>query len=139
MNASKPSVLACVTDQYSCDRIIKTAKDIANRFDMDLRVLSVLKPTADYSSVSDCIEYLYQVSKEAEADMTVLFNSEAPKAAAQFAKDNAISRIVTGMHGGGDNSFIVEFNRQLPLVPITMVSKDDTVYSLELVNTVSVL
>lgn len=138
MKSANPSVLACVTDQYSCDRIIKTAKKIADRYDVDLRVLSVLKPTRNYESVSDCIEYLYQVSKEAGADMTVLFNSDAPKAAAQFARENNISRIVTGMHGGGYNSFIVEFNRQLPLVPITMISKEDTVYSLELCEAVPV-
>ncbi len=127
-----PSVLACVTDQYDCDRIIKTAKRIADDTDCELRVLSVLKPMKNYSNVSDRIEYLYAVSKESGADMTILFDNDAAKAAAQFAKENNIQRIVTGMHDGGDDSFLVMFNRMAPFVPISMVAKNNMVYNMDL-------
>lgn len=132
MKEIKPSVLACVTIQYDCDRIIRTARQIADDCGCELRVLSVLKPTSNYSHVSDQIEYLYLVSKEAGADMTVLFQNDAPKATADFVKENNVQRIVTGMHDGGDNSFLVMFNELVPFVPITMVAKDNMVYSMEL-------
>ena len=132
MKSNKPSVLACVTSQYNCDRIIKTAKRIADDCGCKLCVLSVLKPTKDYSKVSDCIEYLHLVSKENGADMTVLFEDDAPKATADFVKENNVQRIVTGMHDGGDERFLVVFNRYAPRVPITMVAKDNMVYSMEL-------
>lgn len=133
MNANKkPSVLACVTSQYDCDRIIKTARQIANENECELRVLSILKPTNNYINVSDQIEYLYLVSKQSNADMTVLFHDDAPKATADFVKENNVKRVVTGMHDGGDESFLVLFNRISPFVPITMVAKNNMVYSMDL-------
>ena len=132
MKENRSSVLACVTSQYDCDRIIKTAKKIADDCDCELRVLSILKPTGNYTTVSDQIEYLYLVSKESGADMTVLFHDDAPSAAAGFAKENNAIRIVTGMHDGGDESFLVMFNKLAPKTPITMVAKDNMVYSMEL-------
>ena len=134
MKTDRSSVLACVTDQYDCDRIIKTAKQIADDYNCELRVLSVLKPTQNLAKVSDRIDYLYNVSKGFGADMTILFAEDAPKSTADFVKKNNVCRIVTGMHDGGENSFLVMFNKLTPFVPITMVAKDNTVYSMELCN-----
>ena len=78
MKNTKSAVLACVTSQYNCDRIIRIAKEIADSSDCELRVMSVLKPMSDYSSVSDEIEYLYLIAKESGADMTVMFSDDAP-------------------------------------------------------------
>ncbi len=137
MKKVRSSVLACVTDQYNCDRIIKTAKSIADDSDCELRVLSVLKPMKNYLTVSDTIEYLHQVSKEVGADMTVLFSNNAAKSAAEFVRENKVDRIVTGMHDGGENSFLVEFNRCSPMTSITMVAKDNKVYSMDLCKSYS--
>ncbi len=132
MDTDKPSVLACVTGQYNCDRIIKTAKKIADDCDCELRVLSVLKPTNNYTNISDRIEYLYNVAKQSGADMTVLFDKDTAGAASRFAEENNVQRIVTGLPDGTINSFIVEFNRMSPDVSISMISKDCKVYSLDL-------
>lgn len=132
MKEQKQSVLACVTGQYDCDRIIKTARQIADESGCELRVLSVLKPTSDYSGVSAQIEYLYSVAKKAKADMTILFDRDASGAAARFAEENDVKRIVTGMPDSSRDSFIVSFLRLSPATAISMISKDNRVYSLEL-------
>lgn len=132
MNSTKSSVLACVTSQYDCDRIIKAARQIADDCECELRVLSVLTPTQNYANISDKIEYLYLVSKQVGADMTILFNTDAAKATAEFAKENNAERIVTGMHDGGDDSFLVKFNQIAPDVSITMVDTDDIIYDMDL-------
>ena len=131
MYSMKPSILACVTGQYDCDRIIETAAAIAEEQECELRVLSVLRPTEDYTKVAGVLEYLHSVSKENGADMTVIFSDYAPAAAAQFVNDNNVGRIVTGMHDGGNESFLVMFNQFAPGVSITMVAKDNEVYSME--------
>ena len=131
MYSEKPSVLACVTNQFECDRIIKTAERIANCEGCELRVLSVLKPMTDYTVIGDEIEYLNKISREAGADMTILFHDDAPKVCAQFAKQNNVHRIVTGMHDGGKESFLVMFNRQAPMISITMVARDNQIYSMD--------
>lgn len=135
MKTNKSAVLACVTGQFECDRIIRIAKEIADSSECELRVMSVLKPTTNYSAVSDQIEYLYLTAKESGADMTVLFSDNAPKVTAEFVKENNVERIVTGMHDGKDNSFLVKFNELSPTTPITMVAKDNMVYSMDLCET----
>lgn len=93
MKNTKSAVLACVTSQYNCDRIIRIAKEIADSSDCELRVMSVLKPMSDYSAVSDEIDYLYLIAKESGADMTVMFSDDAPKVTAEFVRDNNVERI----------------------------------------------
>lgn len=127
----KSSVLACVTGQYDCDRIIRTAGELAEIKSVPLRVLCILKPTENYGALSGEIEYLYQTAKQYGADMTILFNDNAPKAAADFAKETHCRRIVTGMHDGKMTSFLVVFNQLRPEIPITMIDKNDTVYSMD--------
>ena len=135
MFSEKPSVLACVTSQFECDRIIKTAEQIALSDGCELRVLSVLKPMTDYTSVSDRIEYLNRVSRESGADMTILFHNNAPMVCARFAIQNNVQRIVAGMHDGGEESFLVMFNRLAPEVSITMVSENGEIYNMDVVQT----
>ena len=86
MYSNKPSILACVTGQYDCDRIIETAAALAAEQECELRVLTVLPPIADYSAVSDELEYLNMVAKENGADMTVIFSAYAPAAGSSFPK-----------------------------------------------------
>lgn len=131
MYSTKPSVLACVTSQYDCDRIIEAAKQLADKEDCELRVLTVLKPNEDYTIISDQIEYLNLAAKEADADMTFLFSVNASKATAEFVTENNIHRIVTGMHDGVSERFLVKFNEMAPDVSVSMVDKDRMVYSMQ--------
>ena len=131
MLRNQPSVVACVTSQYECDRIIEAAEQIAAENDCELHVLSVLMPTENYALISDKLEYLNRVSKSAGADMTVIFSSEAPKAAVKFAKETNAVEIVAGMHDGGRESFLVQFNQLDPTISITMVDKNREVYTMD--------
>lgn len=131
MFSNQPSVVACVTSQYECDRIIETAGQLAAEFDCELHVLSVLMPTENYGLICDQLEYLNYVSKKAGADMTIIFSSDAPKAAAKFVRENNALQIVTGMHDGGGESFLVRFNQLLPNLSITMVDKNRNVYTMD--------
>ena len=131
MTNTRPSVVACVTGQYDCDRIIETAEQLAEELDCELHVLSVLMPTENYTLISDQLEYLNRVSKHAGADMTIIFSSDAPGAAVRFVRECNAPHIVTGIHDGGHESFLVRFNLQAPDVAITMVDRDRNVYTMD--------
>ena len=88
-------------------------------------------PTENYALISDQLEYLNRVSKYAGADMTVIFSSDAPKAAAKFVRENNALQIVTGIHDGGHESFLIRFNQMVPEMPITMVDKNRNVYTMD--------
>ncbi len=131
MFSQQPSVTACVTGQYECDRIIETAEQLAAELDCELHVLSVLMPTENYALLSDQLEYLNRVSKKAGADMTIIFSSDAPKAAVRFIRKSNTVQVVTGIHDGGHESFLVRFNQLAPDVSITMVDKNRNLYTMD--------
>ena len=59
------------------------------------------------------------------------FSSNAPKAAVKFARENNALQIVAGIHDGGKESFLVQFNQMAPLISITMVDKNRNVYTMD--------
>ena len=131
MTNQKASVLACVTSQFDCDRIIKTARLLANDNGCSLRVLIVLNPTDNYAIHSEQIQYLHNISIKSDTDMTILFNKDSVKAISEFINQNNICRLVTGV-ADGKNSFLINLNKECPEIPITMITKDNRIYSFEL-------
>ena len=121
----KPSVLVCVTGQYDCDRLIEAGFEQASQLGCDLHVLCVHTPVNDISLLSDEIEYLYRTAKELGADMTIAFDQNAPKCAADFARKINARHLVTGMPDNRPNGFVLTLHEMLPRLEITMVTKEN--------------
>lgn len=121
----KPSVLVCVTGQYDCDRLIEAGYEQAQEHGCDLHVLCIHTPVNDISLLSDEIEYLYRTAKELGADMTIAFDKNAPKFAADFARRINARRLVTGMPDNRPNGFVLTLHEMLPRLQITMVTKEN--------------
>lgn len=120
----KPSVLVCVTGQYDCDRLINAGFEKAVAEGWDLHVLSVHTPDSNLSYMTDEIEYLYRTSKDLGADMTIAFDTNAPRFAAGFAKKINAKIIVTGLPDERPNGFVAILHELLPKLQITMVTKE---------------
>lgn len=129
----KPSVLVCVTGQYDCDRLIRAGFEKAAEIGAELHVLCVHTPVNDISLLSDEIEYLYRTSKDLGADMTIAFNRNAPRCAAEYAKKVNARYLYTGMPDHRPNGFVLTLHEMLPRLVITMVTKEDErlAYSLD--------
>ena len=121
----KPSVLVCVTGQHSCDRLIRKGYKKAKEAGMALHVLSVHDPREDFGEYADDYEYLCSAAKDCSADMTILFEKNAPAAAAGFARNVNANKLITGMPDGRPNGFIVLLHELLPTLQLTMVTKSD--------------
>lgn len=92
------NVLVCVTKQKTCERLIKAASKLKAK-EGNLRVLHVAKNSwniLDNSKESEALEYLFKVSKEYDADMTMLRSDNISKTIADFAKNNGIDLVVLG-------------------------------------------
>lgn len=124
------AVLVCVTGQRDCDRLIRAGRLLAQEYTAHLQVLCVL-PRSGMGDV-DCeeLEYLRQTARDADAEMTVYFNDEAPYIAAAFAKQIHAKHIVTGMAEAPVNGFVEVLHTLLPKVPISMVAKDEKIYNI---------
>lgn len=129
----KSSVLVCVTGQFDCDRLIRAGYEHACEQDMELHVLCVHTPVNDISMLSEEIEYLYRTAKELGADMTIAFDKNAPKFAADFARKINARHLVTGMPDNRPNGFVLTVHEMLPRMQITMVTKENEclLYSVE--------
>lgn len=102
------NVLVCVTKQKTCERLIKAASKLTAK-DGNLRVLHVAKHSwniLDNSRESEALEYLFKVSKEYGADMTMLRADNISKTIADFALENNIDLVVLGQSTNEqDNKF----------------------------------
>ena len=90
------STVVCVTSQLQCERLIRAGRSIANLSDTQLLVVNVSAP--DFTRQDgEALEYLFRISKEHEAQMTVLYSDEAFKTLIDYIKKNAAVNVVTGM------------------------------------------
>ena len=120
----KPSVLVCVTGQYDCDRLIEAGFEQAVALGCELHVLCVHDPAVNVSNYSDEFEYLYRTAKELGADMTIVFDKNAPGCAADFARRFNAKRLVTGMPDNRPNGFVLTVHELLPRMRITTVTEE---------------
>lgn len=98
MQQEKPSVyatLVLVTDQFKCERIIRSARLIADLSKTELLVLSVMKDSS--KSNPDALEHLFGVAKEYQAQMVVTFSDNPLSAISHFIRENRVVNAVTGM------------------------------------------
>lgn len=129
-NSVTPSVLVCVTMQHDCKRLILAGREIAEKKNLKLHVLSIFKEDCDYEKTSGEIESLYTASVDQGAEMTILFSGNQPVAAAAFAKKVGAEHIVTGMPGEQLSIFIGVLHQLTPDVPLSMVTKQNVVYNM---------
>lgn len=124
------AVLVCVTGQHDCDRLIRTGKKLSDELSVSLLVLCVLPVSAGFETDCEELEYLRQTARDSGAEMSVYFHSDAPLVAASVAKKCGVVHIVTGMAGTPESGFIDIVHKLLPQIPISMVSKEGTVYNI---------
>ncbi|MCE5343089.1 MAG: universal stress protein UspA [Eubacteriales bacterium] len=104
MEAYTP-ILVLVTLQRACARLIRHGADMALMEHRPLHVLYVSVADTQNEPMramdSQTLDYLYALSGEAGAEMTVLRAQVAVTSIAEFASRNNVKRIVMG---GGENA-----------------------------------
>ena len=96
-----PTVLVLVTDQLSCDRLIRAGRRLADTFGCVLEVQNI----ARFGSVPDpeAIEHLYQVRRDAGARMAVHYSEDPERSLVGLLAEGLPHYVVTGMPGGGSD------------------------------------
>ena len=88
--------VVCVTSQFHCERLIRAGRLIAQLSKTGLLVINVSNPDLSETDAK-ALEYLFQVSKENGAEMTVLYSDEPMRQLTKFIKEVKAVNIVTGM------------------------------------------
>ena len=93
------STVVCVTDQRRCERLIKAGRVIANLSKTELTVISVVDQK-HHTADPEALEFLFHVSKQHNAVMSILYSSDPLRCIADFIAENQAVNVVTGMREG---------------------------------------
>lgn len=120
--------VACVTGQYSCDRLIRASKAISDNQKAKLTVVSVVN-SADagsdkYPEQMNALDYLNSVCRELDVEFTVLYSENCVLTAAKYIKDKRASQVFTGVPDRNSSSFINLIASVLPKVEVTVLAQE---------------
>lgn len=121
-----PRVMVCVTRQKTCERLIKVGQMLVNGTGGKLKVIHVTKAGLNVLGNPDegeALDYLFQVSKQAGAEMTVLRSDNILNTLLDFARSNNITEIVVGESPDPDSkkSLIHNMEYMLPGIKFNVV------------------
>lgn len=90
--------MVCVTQQKSCERLIKRGAELCKPQD-ELLVVHVVKENWRYFGKlkeSDALEYLFDISKAYDATLSVIKEMDIESALTKFASEQQVDTIVMG-------------------------------------------
>ncbi len=93
------NVMVCVTQQKTCDRIIKQGADFLGEEEGELFVIHVSKYGFNFlgnSQEGEALEYLYEKAKEYGANLTVVRSNDVLKTLIDLTEKNSITHIFLG-------------------------------------------
>ncbi len=114
------TTLALVTDQFACERIIKSARLIADLSKTDLIVLSVMRTGAKTNPAA--LEHLFSTAKEYNARMTVEFSDNPQSTIVHLIHSNHVINTVTGIPNN-ENSILVRLWENLQNITFFTVTE----------------
>ena len=93
------TVLVCVTDQVSCDRLIRRGRELAEKRQCPLRVLHVRTRESTMlgnPDISSALNQLYSLARETDAEMEIIASPEVEKTITDYARTHQVTGIVIG-------------------------------------------
>lgn len=127
----KSGVLVCVTDQLSCERLIRAGKKIADEINAPLQVLSVQPANQTARLMGEALDYLFEVSGQNGAEMTIYYHDDSILMVAGHILKYNVRHVVTGLPGEVQSVGFVEAVHSLcPNVPFSLVSEDQQMITL---------
>ena len=128
---SKKNILVCVTQQKTCERLIRKAAKIKANKNMDLFVIHVVKDQwkfLDSASEGEALEYLFGISKSVGANLTVLRSNNIVDTISEFTIEHNISQIFIGQspNDHSENNFYNELRSILDDVEISVIPQDES-------------
>ena len=92
-------IMVCVTQQKSCESLIKKGYKLSEKLKGELKIIHVVKKGWKYldeMKESDALEYLFDISKQYDAELSVYKAKDIEGKLAEYAQNNKITKIVMG-------------------------------------------
>ncbi len=124
MENNKTTVV-CVTSQTTCERLIKAARRIADLTGTSLLVVSVSRPDPNENDLKS-LEYLFNISKDFDAQMDVIYNSDAFLTLSKYFRSHNAMNVITGMPVG-EGSVLERLWEKFPNILFYAVNFSDVI------------
>ncbi len=123
------NILVCVTQQKTCERLIKKAASVRDKQSGELFVIHVAKNEwnfLDNVKEGEALEYLFGISKSVGAKLSVLKSDNIVDTIVDFVHENEIGCIVIGEspEKHKENKFSNELKARLDAVEINIVPQN---------------
>lgn len=99
------NVMVCVTQQKTCERLIQRGEELRKKLKGELYVIHVAGEGVNFlgnHKEAEALEYLFGISKQVGADLTVLRSQDKIKTIVEFANNKNIEHIVLGEPPSGN-------------------------------------
>ncbi len=125
MKSTASNILVCVTQQKTCERLIKKALEFSNDGD-SLFIIHVAKNDwsfLDNDKEGEALEYLFGIAKSVGANLTVLRSDDIVDTIVSYSLENNIDMLVMGDSKGdhSENYFYKALKSRLDKVNIHVV------------------
>lgn len=125
MNTLK-NILVCVTQQKTCERLIRKAAMLRDELKSNLFVIHVIKSDWNFlgnEKEGEALEYLFSISKSVGADLSVLKSDNIVDTIVEFVIKNDINCIIMGEPTNNlkENNFYYELKNLLKNVEIQVI------------------
>lgn len=100
-----------VTNQYSCDRIIYSARVIADETNTDLVVVGIMD--SEYELNPEVVDYLFVLSKKNQATMRLIFTEDKTAVMRDMVAEYDSEHVVTGMPSS-NQSVVYDLWKEFP-------------------------
>lgn len=118
-------VMVCVTQQKTCERLILNGYNLIENQEGKLYIVHVVNEKGNFlnsNNDGEALEYLFDVSKKAGANLTVLRSKDVMQTIIDFAKENDITHMVMGVTPNndkkGNKGFGFHLQKALPNVEL---------------------
>lgn len=128
--SSKMNIMVCVTQQKTCERLIKKAHNMIENANGNLYVIHVVKNDTkflDNDQEGEALEYLFGITKSIGANLTVLKADSVSETLVDFAVSNKINTVFMGesTDASSENKFYNRLKEKLPQINIVVVPQED--------------
>ena len=96
------SILVLVTNQFQCERLIRTGRKIANLTGTPVYVINVQHRGDKYEANPEALQHLFDVSKHNDAEMKVYFAADPFEQICEIIETYKARHVITGIPVGED-------------------------------------
>ena len=112
------NVMVCVTQQRTCDRLIKYGHELLGKSKGELFIIHVAHYKFKFlgnSEEGEALEYLYEKALEFGANLTVVRSNHVLDTLVELVEKNKITQVVLGQSGedNSENNFIPLFSERI--------------------------